>query len=81
MTGRRGEIPQGPHACEGFLESVLEMLRDVKSHSLLFIQVVCSKVTIASMLLGPFRISNLHSNHASVHPVFNIRELRLREVK
>lgn len=49
MTGRRGEILQGPHDCEGFLESVLEMLRDVKSHSLLFIQVVCTKVTIASM--------------------------------
>ena len=81
MTGRRGEILQGPRDCEGFLKSVLEMLCNVKSHLLLFIQVIRTKVTNASMLLGPFCISNLHSNHASVHPIFNIRELRLREVK
>lgn len=52
MTGRRGEILQGPRDCEGFLNSVLEMLRNVKSHLLLFIQVICTKVTIASMLLA-----------------------------
>lgn len=81
MAGRRGEILQGPHDSEGFLESVLEMLHDVKSHLLLFIQVICTKVTIASMLLGPFCSSNLHSDHASVHPIFNIRESRLRDMK
>ena len=57
MTGRRGEILQGPRDCEGFLKSVLEMLCNVKSHSLLLIRVICTKVAIASMLLGPLCIS------------------------
>ena len=30
---------------------------------------------------GPSLYLHLHSNYVSVHPIFNIRELRLREVK
>lgn len=65
-----GGVLQGPHSYGGFPTSILEMLHNVKSHLLLFIQVICTKVTIASMLLDHFCISNLHSNYAKCQSYF-----------